>query len=68
MSTGTIGRLVRDHGFGFIRAVDGINLFFHHTEVQDVSFDLLKEGQKVDFKASLSPKGLKATNVKLLKK
>jgi CspA family cold shock protein len=68
MSTGTIGRLVRDHGFGFIRAADGIDLFFHRSEIEDVSFGSLKEGQEVEFKVSLSPKGLKATKVKLLKK
>ncbi len=67
MSTGTVGRLVRDQGFGFIKVADGIDLFFHRSEVLDVSFDLLKEGQIVDFKANLGPKGLKATNVKLLK-
>jgi len=68
MSTGTIGRLVRDHGFGFIRAADGIDLFFHRSEIEDVSFVSLQEGQRVVFKVSLSPKGLKATKVKLLKK
>lgn len=67
MSTGTIGRLIKDHGFGFIKVGDEIDLFFHYSEVQDVSFDLLEEGQRVAFKASLGPKGLKATNVKLLK-
>ena len=67
MSTGIIGRLIRDHGFGFIKVADGIDLFFHRSEVQDISFDSLKEGQRVDFKASLGSKGLKATNVKLLK-
>lgn len=67
MSTGIIKRLVRDHSFGFIKAADGIDLFFHRSEVRDVSFDLLKEGQRVNFKVSLGPKGLKATNVKFLK-
>ncbi len=49
MSTGTIGRLVRDHGFGFIKVADGIDLFFHRSEVLDVSFDLLKERTKGRF-------------------
>ena len=68
MTTGTIGRLVKDHGFGFIKAGDGIDLFFHRSEVEDASFGLLHEGQEVRFKVSLSPRGLKATNVKLLKR
>lgn len=68
MSTGTIGRLIRDHGFGFIKAADGIDLFFHRSEVEDSSFGSLREGQEVRFKVSLSPRGLKATDVKLLRR
>ena len=68
MSTGTIGRLVRDQGFGFIKAARGIDLFFHRSEVEDESFGVMHEGQEVRFRVSLSPRGLKATNVKLLKK
>ncbi len=68
MSTGTIGRLVKDHGFGFIKAAEGIDLFFHRSEVEDASFGSLHEGQQVKFKVSLSPRGLKATDIRLLKK
>ncbi|PYV01868.1 MAG: hypothetical protein DMG26_12605, partial [Acidobacteria bacterium] len=28
---GTIKRVVRDRGFGFIHADDGREIFFHHT-------------------------------------
>jgi CspA family cold shock protein len=68
MSIGTIGRLVKDHGFGFIKAADGIDLFFHRSEVEGASFGVLREGQEVRFKVSISPRGLKATDVKLLKR
>ena len=68
MSTGTIGRLVKDQGFGFIKAAKGIDLFFHRSEVEEESFGLLREGQEVRFSVGLSPRGLKATNVKPLKK
>ncbi len=64
MQTGAIGRLMRDHGFGFIKAREGVDLFFHCSDVQDASFDSLQEGQQVEFKASLGFKGLKATNIK----
>ena len=66
MSTGTIERLVRDRGFGFIKVASGIALFFHCNDVQDALFDLLKKGQKVAFEARLTSVGLKASNVKLL--
>ncbi len=68
MSTGAIGRLVKDRGFGFIKAGADIDLFFHRSEVQDSPFNLLKEGQTVEFKVVLGPKGLNATNVKLVNK
>jgi len=60
---GTIKKLT-DKGFGFI-AVDGEqkDLFFHGNELQGVKFEELKEGDKVSFDKSDSPKGPNATNV-----
>ena len=46
MSSGTIKRLVRDRGFGFIRDDGGQEWFFHRSSVQG-SFDQLNEGQRV---------------------
>ena len=40
MPTGTIKRLVRDRGFGFIRDDGGQEWFFHRSAVQG-SFDQL---------------------------
>jgi len=68
MPNGSIRRLVRDRGFGFIKAADGKELFSHRSEVQDVAFDLLKEGQSVEFEIQEDTKGLKAVKVKLIKK
>lgn len=47
--TGKIVRLVRDRGFGFIRAEGGQEVFFHHTSVQDGVFDAMSEGGSVEF-------------------
>lgn len=54
-----------DRGFGFI-AVDGQekDLFFHSNSLVDVTFDELKEGDKVTFETEETQKGLNATNVK----
>jgi len=68
MPNGTIRRLVRDRGFGFIKSGDGQDLFFHRSELQGVAFDSLKEGQSVEFEKGDSPKGPKAVNIKLIKK
>jgi CspA family cold shock protein len=62
MQEGTIAR-VMDKGYGFINSGAEKELFFHMSEVQDVHFDSLKEGDKVTFEASTGPKGPCAINV-----
>lgn len=64
MPSGTIKRLVRDRGFGFIRDDGGQEWFFHRSAVHEVSFDELKEGQRVNFDEEPSPKGPRAGNVR----
>ena len=61
---GTIKKIVSEKGFGFI-TVDGEekDLFFHKNELKDVSFEDLKEGDRVSFEKADSPKGPNATNV-----
>ena len=54
-TNGTIKRLVRDKGFGFIRASDGNEYFFHQSACQDVPFDALHEGQNVTFDTGQGP-------------
>ena len=49
MSTGTIARLLIDKGFGFIRDESGIEHFFHRSAVRGAVFELLREGQRVEF-------------------
>ena len=63
MSTGTIKRLVRDRGFGFIRDDGGQEWFFHRSSVQG-NFDQLNEGQRVSSTKSRRPKGPRAGNVR----
>lgn len=57
---GTIARLVRDKGFGFIK-VDAQEYFFHRSAVSD--YDGLTEGASVSFDGMNTMKGLRATNV-----
>lgn len=54
-----------DKGFGFI-TVEGQekDLFFHSNSLVDVSFDELREGDKVTFDVEDSQKGKNAVNVK----
>jgi len=56
MATGTIARLLIDKGFGFIRDEGGTEHFFHRSAVRDTVFELLREGQRVDFQVEESSK------------
>ncbi len=58
---GTVKKLVADKGFGFIKDEQGTEYFFHRSEAQE--FDRLREGQKVVFDGTDSPKGMRATGV-----
>jgi CspA family cold shock protein len=61
--TGTIKRLIRDKGFGFVAAQDGNEYFFHQSACRGVAFDALREGQSVTFEKGQGPKGPRAENV-----
>ena len=63
MSQGTIKKLVSDKGFGFIEGERG-DLFFHHTAVEGVSFETLREGQVVEYTEGRGKKGPCAENVR----
>ena len=63
MEEGIIAR-VTDKGFGFIkREGKEKDLLFHSNELVGVSFEELREGDKVTFEVSESPKGPNATKV-----
>lgn len=67
---GTIKRLMKDRGFGFIKAEDGREIFFHRTAVNSTNFESLTEGQSVEFDVEKNPKdsrtkGPRAVNVRL---
>lgn len=65
-TSGTVKRLVRDKGFGFIAAGDGNEYFFHQSACEEgASFDSLREGQAVTFEKGQGPKGPRAERVKL---
>ena len=52
MPKGKIKRLI-DRGFGFIQTEkQEKDLFFHQSELQDVQFADLREGQEVEFEMS----------------
>ena len=62
--SGTIKRLVRDKGFGFISTGGAEEYFFHSSACSGIRFDDLREGQQVTFDAGRGPKGPRAENVR----
>jgi cold shock protein len=66
MPQGTIARLLIDKGFGFIRDESGLEHFFHRSAVRGVVFELLREGQRVEFAVEESAKGPRAADVRLI--
>lgn len=66
MPTGTIARLLTDKGFGFIRDESGVEHFFHRSAVRGTLFEMLREGQRVEFAPEESQKGPRAADVRLI--
>ena len=64
MQTGKIARLT-DRGFGFI-TYEGAekDLFFHSSELVDVEYNDLREGDEVTFEVTEGQKGSAASQVK----
>src|SRR5688572_3116263 len=65
---GTVVRMIRDRGFGFVRCEDGTEVFFHHSSLPRGIFDTIQEGQEMEFdiETDVRGRGQRATNVELI--
>ena len=61
---GTIKKMVRDRGFGFIRGDDGKEVFFHRSGLNAADYDALSEGDNVEYVVQEGPRGARAENVR----
>jgi CspA family cold shock protein len=63
---GTIKKIVKDKGFGFIVPDDGSDdVFFHRSRLAPkVVFEDLREGDEVEFQVTKGDKGPQALNLK----
>jgi cold shock protein len=63
---GTIKKIVRDKGFGFIVPDDGSDdVFFHRSRLAPkVVFEDLREGDEVEFQVTKGEKGPQANQLK----
>jgi cold shock protein len=64
MPHGTIKKLT-EKGFGFIEGERG-DIFFHHSAVEGMRYDDLREGLQVEYQEGQGPKGPRAEHVKVL--
>lgn len=62
---GSITRLVRDKGFGFIKGEASTEEYFFHRSGAIDPYETLTEGQRVRFEPARGPKGLRAEHVEL---
>ena len=64
---GMIKTLSKKRGFGFIRNENGEDVFFHRSNLESTSFRNLSEGNSVEFTIEKGQKGLRATDIKIVK-
>lgn len=63
-SRGKIKKMVRDRGFGFIRGDDGKEVFFHRSGLNAGEYDVLNEGDVVEYVVQEGPRGARAEHVR----
>lgn len=54
-------------GYGFIRAEDNTDVFFHYSSIVMDGFKTATQGDEVEFDRTDTEKGLRASNVKIVK-
>jgi len=67
MATGTVKWFNDSKGFGFIKQDGGDDVFCHQSAIQSEGFRTLAEGQQVEFDVNRGPKGLQASNVRVIR-
>lgn len=67
MATGSVKWFNDAKGFGFItQDGGGEDLFAHFSAIESSGFKSLAEGQRVTFDVTTGPKGLQASNIKVV--
>ena len=66
VATGTVKWFSSEKGFGFISQESGEDVFVHFSGIEGAGYKNLEENQAVEFEVSQGPKGLQATNVRII--
>ncbi len=56
----------KQNGFGFIHAEDGLDYFFHYSDIQKEGYKTCNEEDMVEFEPTSTEKGLKASKITIL--
>jgi CspA family cold shock protein len=63
---GTVKWFSNEKGFGFIEREEGDDVFVHFSQIQQDGYKSLEQGQRVSFEITEGPKGLQASEVRLV--
>ncbi|HXF64535.1 MAG TPA: cold shock domain-containing protein [Caldilineaceae bacterium] len=61
---GTVKWFNDQKGYGFLAYEGGKDVFVHHSAIEAAGFRSLREGDRVEFTITQSPKGPAAANVR----
>jgi CspA family cold shock protein len=61
---GTIKMFNKEKGFGFIKADDGSDVFFHYSAIVADGFKTAEAGENVEFDLEKSDRGPRANNIR----
>lgn len=67
-TTGLVTKVFRGQGYGFIKTLDGQDIYFHRNSVLHDDFDRIEVGTGVRFFAEEGEKGLQASTVQIVDK
>jgi len=65
-SAGRVSRLFPEDGYGFLRSLEGNEIYFHKNSVLHNEFNSLTIGTRVAFHEEMGEKGVQASTVRLL--
>jgi CspA family cold shock protein len=63
---GTVKWFSNEKGFGFIEREEGDDVFVHFSQIEADGYKSLEQGQRVTFEITEGPKGLQASDVRVV--
>ena len=63
-----VDKIFKEKGYGFLRSVDGREIYFHKNSVLNDDFDRLEVGTGVNFFEEMGEKGAQASSVQIVDK